>query len=130
MLECDTYEPRDSPAIATLSATAFEEYIAALFRKHGHTATLTPLTGEKGIDIILTKDGQMTVVQVKHYAPTRCVTFEEVLAFHSNYSFNPRVRGILVTPSYFSASTVAWAKEMDVELVNGTRLAAMIEAAL
>lgn len=52
----------------SLSGTQFEKELAALFVKHGYAATLTPATGDGGVDIVLRKDGRTTVVQCKAHS--------------------------------------------------------------
>jgi Holliday junction resolvase len=48
-----------------LSGVAFENELARLFRGVGYKVSATPPTGDGGIDLILRKDGRVTVVQCK-----------------------------------------------------------------
>lgn len=46
----------------SLSGIAFERELAAAFRRVGYHAVLTPVSGDKGIDIVLSRDEQPTIV--------------------------------------------------------------------
>jgi HJR/Mrr/RecB family endonuclease len=48
-----------------LSGMAFESELAHLFRGLGYKVSQTPRTGDGGVDLILHKDGKVTVVQCK-----------------------------------------------------------------
>jgi HJR/Mrr/RecB family endonuclease len=48
-----------------LSGRAFEHELALLFDRKGYSVELTPATGDKGIDIVVERDGRKTIVQCK-----------------------------------------------------------------
>jgi hypothetical protein len=52
----------------SLSGVAFEMELAELFSLMGYEVTPTPSTGDGGVDLILRKDGTLTVVQCKAQA--------------------------------------------------------------
>ena len=52
----------------SLDGFGFEREIAKLFRSTGYDATVTPATGDGGVDIVLIKDGEKIAVQCKHHA--------------------------------------------------------------
>jgi hypothetical protein len=49
----------------SLSGTAFEIELGKLFSMMGYNVSLTPRTGDGGVDLCLRKDGKLTVVQCK-----------------------------------------------------------------
>jgi len=51
-----------------LSGSQFEDEVAHLFSQLGYTATVTPRGGDEGIDIVLRKGGQRSIVQCKRYS--------------------------------------------------------------
>lgn len=51
-----------------LSGHAFEYELAELYRRLGYSAFVTPGSGDKGIDIELTKDAERTIVQCKNHS--------------------------------------------------------------
>jgi Restriction endonuclease len=48
-----------------LSGVGFERELARLFRRLGYQVSETPQTGDGGVDLILRRDGRVTVVQCK-----------------------------------------------------------------
>jgi hypothetical protein len=50
---------------ASLSGKRFEQEFAFLYSKLGYEIQLTPTTADRGIDVILNKDGKTTIVQCK-----------------------------------------------------------------
>lgn len=51
-----------------LSGVSFERCLADLYKHFGYSATLTPKSGDGGIDIILEKDSKKTIVQCKQHS--------------------------------------------------------------
>ena len=51
----------------TLDGWQFEQEVARVFRLHGYKAKVTKGSGDGGVDIILKKDGEILIVQCKHY---------------------------------------------------------------
>ena len=49
----------------SLGGLEFEREMAAFCKTLGYTVQLTPISGDKGIDLILRKDGKTTIVQCK-----------------------------------------------------------------
>jgi restriction system protein len=57
--------------LAALSWQQFEEVIADAFRRHGYRVREGRGRGDGGVDVILERDGQVTVVQAKHWRRDR-----------------------------------------------------------
>ncbi len=51
----------------SLSGTEFERELGALYRARGYHVRSTPRTGDEGIDLVMEKDGETTVVQCKSH---------------------------------------------------------------
>ena len=51
----------------SLSGPEFEQELGMLFRQDGYLVEQTPSSGDQGVDLILRKDGQVTVVQCKSH---------------------------------------------------------------
>ena len=51
----------------SLSGIQFEHELGSLYRQLGYQVQLTPASGDQGIDLILRKDGDTTIVQCKSY---------------------------------------------------------------
>ena len=84
----------------------FEEIIAGGWARHGYTVELTPLSGDRGRDVIATKEGFGSVRifdQVKRYKISRPVTAEEVRALVGTITAEGNVsKGVITTTSRFA----------------------------
>jgi hypothetical protein len=64
----------------SLTGHAFERELAALFRRVGYDAQVTPGSGDHGVDIVLKQEGLTTVVQCKlHKSPVGPAAARELL---------------------------------------------------
>jgi hypothetical protein len=57
----------DVASIETMNGELFEWWVAEGLHRQGWHVELTPSSGDYGADLIATKDGQCTAVQVKRY---------------------------------------------------------------
>lgn len=97
---------RDPNEIYNLDPRKFEELIAGAWLKRGYQVELTPPSGDKGRDVVLTVPGVGGVRifdQVKRYKISRPVTYEEVSALVGTLVFEGNVsKGIVTTTSSFA----------------------------
>ena len=118
---------RKSANIETMTSYEFEEYISNLFKKMGYTAQVTQKSdgnegGDYGADVIVKKDGQTTVVQVKKWAPHNLVGAPDVRSvLGCLHTFNAE-KAILVTTSDFTEQAKIQAKGAPIELWNNSHL--------
>lgn len=88
-----------------MTGIQFENEVAALFRKKGYVATVTPAIADGGVDIILTNKNERIAVQCKHHAkpvgPNDVRALQGVVA-SQNYS-----KGIFVSLNGYTSS-VYW----------------------
>lgn len=86
----------------SLNGYTFEKEIAKLFKTQGYATTITPATGDGGVDIILTKGGERIAVQCKHHAkpvgPNDVRALQGVVA-SQNYS-----KGIFVSLNGYTST--------------------------
>jgi restriction system protein len=61
----------------SLSWHEFEQACAGLFEREGYHVSLTPASGDGGVDIILRRDGEESIVQCKHRRK-KCLGVSEV----------------------------------------------------
>lgn len=130
--------PVDSPR-AALSASAsartdslrsdqVELLIGEIFRRDGYTIELSAaLNTDDGIDLMLRRDSETTLVQCKHWAAPR-VTGREVRDFYSAMAAGGAPHGILVTTGAFTPDALDFAPTKGIELLDGTAVAAKIKA--
>jgi restriction system protein len=98
------------------SGTEFEEFLAGLFRAQGYAAELTPVTGDYGADLILSKDGQRIAVQAKRYVGSVGVSaVQEALSGQSYYQCDT---AWVVTTGAFTVNALELAKRSGVKMIG------------
>lgn len=108
--------------IDVMTGEEFEGYVAELLRFQGYKIRMTPRSGDYGVDIVASKDGIKTAVQVKRYSkkldqkPVReAVTGMAVRQYGCT-------RAMVVTNSTFTKAAEFLASESNCELVDRERL--------
>ena len=111
-----------------LSPREFEEYIGALFNSLGYNVEVTQYINDKGIDIIMYKDGVKYGVQCKRYKGT--VGSPDIQTFIGALSHANADKGFFVTTGMFSFEAEKMAMQHPIQLVNRIDLAKLILEAL
>ena len=66
-----------------MNPQSFEKYVAGIYEKEGYDVTVTPYSGDYGVDVIAEKGGERIAVQVKQYGgSTRKVNRQMVMELH------------------------------------------------
>lgn len=103
-----------------MGGVRFEEWLADFFRARGYKAKTTPRTGDYGVDLVLERDGQRTVVQAKRWkgkvGPT---AVQEIYAGKAHYGADA---ALVVTNSRFTVEARRLAKSTGVVLWDRDRL--------
>ncbi len=105
---------------AELSGVEFEQYVKRLLERKGWRVETTPLTRDRGIDVIARRTDEVGVemtlyVQCKNHASP--VGVEITRAFNGALPQDlSGTRGVLVCPSGFTAAALAFAKERHLTL--------------
>lgn len=103
----------------------FEAYIGALYEKQGYKVQITPRSGDKGIDVLASKDGTNYAIQCKHSKNNigqECMS--EVLSGAKYYetiygkSFIP----LTWTNSHYSSSAIDFARTIDIKCCDRDNL--------
>ncbi|TVQ77231.1 MAG: restriction endonuclease, partial [Phycisphaeraceae bacterium] len=105
----------------------FEQLLAEAFRREGYTVELTPRGADGGIDLILSRDGEKTLVQAKHWK-RKPVGVAIVREFFGVKTAEKAHECIIVTSGSFTPDAVAFAKRNEVRLIDGDQLTPMIQA--
>ena len=111
-----------------LTDREFEEWTADLFSTLGFDVTLTPQSGDKGIDVICSKDGKLVVVQCKKYKGV--VGSPDVQQFLGAIENANADEGYFVTTGTFSIGAEKAAKDTKIILCDKIGLRNLIEVAL
>lgn len=108
--------------IDTMRGEEFEEYVAELLRFQGYKTRMTPRSGDYGVDIVASRDGVKTAVQIKRYTkkldqkPIReAVTGMAVRQYGCT-------KAMVVTNSTFTKAAAFLAAESGCDLVDREKL--------
>jgi Restriction endonuclease len=100
----------------SLNGKRFEVELAKLYQKMGYRTSLTPASGDGGIDIVLSKNGRTTIVQCKaHKKPVGPHTVRDL--YGTLVSSNAD-EAILASISGFTSGVVSYAQDKPIRLVS------------
>jgi restriction system protein len=104
----------------------FERLVAEAFRRQGYHAEVTGSSGpDGGIDILLHKDGQLSLVQCKHWKAF-AVGVKPVRELRGLVAAHAAARGVLVTSGRFTPAAHAFAADNPIDLIDGEKLARLL----
>ncbi|MDO8963940.1 MAG: restriction endonuclease [Coriobacteriia bacterium] len=103
-----------------LSGQQFERLCGHLFEAIGYSVKHTPASGDRGIDLELTKEGRVVLVQCKRQQSS--VGEPAVRDFFGVVTHRGADKGIFCTNGAFSARAENWAAGTRIELLDGAEL--------
>lgn len=109
--------------IQTLSPLEFEQYVAMLFEEAGYQVRHSGGSGDRGVDLTVSRGGTAGIVQCKRYEDAVGPgTVRELIGAMTNAGVR---EGYLVTTSTFTAGAESEARKApyEVNLVDGEKLA-------
>ena len=115
-------------ALAEMSWSDFEYYVAETFRRQGYSVERTgDPAGDGGVDVILRKDGMITLAQCKHWKAWKVGVrpIRELLGVVTSHGAQ---NGVLVTSGRFTREAVDFARANRLRLIDGDELRSMIDA--
>ena len=108
----------------SLRGIQFEKELAALYRQQGYQVRSTPVSGDQGIDLILTKDDTTTVVQCKgQKGPASPAVVREL--FGSLHAFEGANHAILACTGGFTQGVKDFARGKRITLISAIEMAQM-----
>ena len=115
----------DSVPVDEMSGVQFEEYVAGLLRgANWAEVTLTPATGDHGVDITAVYDGEKYAIQCKRYrSAVNTKAVQEVYAGKGVYDAD---RAVVITNSGFTQKAGEMAGKLNIELWDMTKLERML----
>ncbi len=114
-------------SLADLSWGEFEEMLAAAFRQEGYSVKVTGDSGaDGGVDLVLHRDTEVTLVQAKHWRKDVGITI--VRELYGVMAAEKAARGIVVTSGHFTADARTFAASLPIELIDGDNLLRRIGA--
>lgn len=103
----------------------FEEVTAEIFRQRGYKAKVTGKSGDLGIDVLLSKDGEKIGIQCKHYKGS--IGPSTIREFVGALEGARLKKGYFVTTSHYTsgAKQAARRTHWDIKLIDGQTLGRM-----
>ncbi|MHC1775356.1 MAG: restriction endonuclease [Lentimicrobium sp.] len=107
-----------------MNGVQFENFIALLFKFMGYRTTITPASGDQGIDIIAEKDNEKIGIQAKRYSNVVSNSaIQEVKAGIAHYNCD---KGMVITNNVFTKSAISLAESNEIILWNRQKLSEII----
>ncbi|ELV8627068.1 restriction endonuclease [Vibrio cidicii] len=114
-------------ALNKLSWLEFEGYIGEFFKQQGYEVKQAfSQKPDGGVDIWMRKDGQLTLVQCKHWK-TRKVGIQILREMYAVMIEHNASKMIIVTSGDFTSEAIKYALDKRLWLINGGELVHMIE---
>lgn len=114
-------------ALNKLSWLEFESYIGEFFKQQGYEVKQAfSQKPDGGVDIWMRKDGQLTLVQCKHWK-TRKVGIQILREMYAVMIEHNASKMIIVTSGDFTSEAIKYALDKRLWLINGGELVHMIE---
>lgn len=107
--------------ISIMDRTQFVVYVARLFSFKGYQVRLTPVVNNRGIDMIVEKQGVAVAVGVVH--SNNVLSQEDIEHISNGLQFYTASSCMALTNTYFDRTAVAFAKQNSMSLVDRTILA-------
>lgn len=109
------------------SGGEFEEYLTTLFQALGYKAENTKISGDQGIDVLVSKNGKKYGIQAKYYSqPVGNSAVQEVLAGREYFKLS---KGIVITNASYTKSAIDLAEKTHIRLIDGEELEKIISMA-
>lgn len=121
--------PNGAQAVDGMSWQDFERLIGEAFRRRGYTVAETGGGGaDGGVDLVLTKGGEKSLVQCKHWRAQQ-VGVAVVRELYGVMAARGATGGFVVTSGSYSNDARAFAQGRNVELIDGPALTRMLRDA-
>lgn len=123
--------PSADAAIESLSWRELELLCGVLFAHMGYNVVVTPPSGDKGADVIVTRDSpgkrERVVVQAKKYGPKKPIERDHLLHLIGAIDTHRATRGVLVATGPVRRGAWALQKEdQRVDIINRPRLVTLL----
>ena len=110
--------------IDSLSGVEFENLLKEIFEKQCYKVQLTKSSHDFGADLILEKNGKLSIVQAKCYSKNIGVkAVQEIISARKHYGAEEL---FVATNRYFSKEAVILASEHDVRLIDRDVIAKLV----
>jgi HJR/Mrr/RecB family endonuclease len=110
--------------IDSMTGIEFEQYLKRILTNQGYNVNMTDASGDLGVDLVASGNGDKIAVQVKRYSTkvSRRAISDAVAGMY-HYGCN---KAMVITNNYFSPGAIALAESTDCILVDRDALAEWI----
>ena len=115
--------------IDRLNPNLFEASIAALYKKQGFEIYLTPYSNDKGVDVVVLKNGENYLIQVKQTKSIVGIDAVQEICTAKKYyegKFGETFKLLTITNNDYSSSAKILAKSNDIQLFNRIELEKLV----
>jgi hypothetical protein len=104
----------------------FENFLASVFQELGYEVLTTRVTGDQGVDLIVSKDGRKVAIQAKGY-PRSTVGNKAVQEAHTGMLFYDCQAAVVITNSDFTPAARELGAKVSCLLIAGHQMRDLIE---
>jgi restriction system protein len=115
------YHGDDLDPLMTMSWSEFEHLVGEVYRRRGYAVVETPQGADGGVDLVARRDGEVLLVQCKQWR-TRDVGVSVVRELLGVVAAKGANRGAVVTVGRFTEEAHRFARQTQIELVDGEAL--------
>lgn len=111
-------EKTDIKTIDQLAGIQFEHFLKSLFIRQGFQVTMTPGSGDQGVDLILNNGSRKIAIQAKRYNVNSKVSvpaIQEVYTGKQVYGCN---EAYVITTSFFTNQAIIMGNKVGVKLID------------
>jgi restriction system protein len=113
----------ESDSLAGIGWKDFELLVGELFRRRGYAVVETPAGADGGVDLVARRHGGKVLVQCKHWR-SRDVGVAVVRELYGVVTAQKASGGAVATGGRFTAEAVKFARQVNIELIDGAMLRA------
>ncbi len=119
---------KDLSTVSNINWKEFEELVGEAYRRQGYFVLENSSDGpDGGVDLRLRKDGELVLVQCKHWKAQK-VNVKIIRELYGIMASRKANRGIVVTYGSFTQDAKDFANGKPLDLVDGQKLMALIES--
>jgi HJR/Mrr/RecB family endonuclease len=108
------------------TGVVFEQFLRSIFEEWGYGVETTRTTGDQGVDLIVSKNGVRTAIQVKGY-PGTSVGNAAIQEAHAGKSFYRCDSSAVITNSRYTSGAEALASSVNCHLIDAVGIRAMLD---
>lgn len=94
----------------------YEEYVAHKYQQEGYKTTVTPLSGDWGVDVIAVKGSEKIAIQAKMYAGSRDVNRAMIMELYGAMAYQDCTKAVIATDGNVLDDAKLVAKKLGIEI--------------